>query len=65
MIELENKIIAVITEKHPVKSCDIYTAVSGSKIEYNRSIKALIKTGRIDRNKQHYFPVKDPATTSP
>ncbi|WP_081671412.1 PerC family transcriptional regulator [Tatumella ptyseos] len=65
MMELENRIIAVIVEKHPVKSCDIYAAVGGSKIQYNRAIKALIKTGRIDRDKQHYFPAEDPAATSP
>ncbi|WP_276971071.1 PerC family transcriptional regulator [Tatumella ptyseos] len=65
MMKLENRIIDVIAEKHPVKSCDIYAAVGGSKIAYNRAIKALIKTGRIDRNKQHYFPAEDPATTSP
>ena len=65
MMKLENRIIAVIAEKHPIKSCDIYAAVGGSKIAYNRAIKALIKTGRIDRNKQHYFPVEDPVTTSP
>ena len=64
-MELENRIIAVIAEKHLVKSCDIYAAVGGSKIAYNRAIKTLIKTGRIDSNKQHYFPAEDPATTSP
>ncbi|GAA0476447.1 hypothetical protein GCM10009413_10170 [Tatumella punctata] len=64
-MKLENKIIAVIAEKHPVKSCDIYAAVGGSKIQYNRAIKALIKTGRIDRDKQNYFPAEDPAATSP
>ena len=65
MMKLENRIIDVIAEKYPVKSCDIYAAVGGSKIAYNRAIKTLIKTGRIDRNKQHYFPAEDPATTSP
>ncbi|MEW6485129.1 MAG: PerC family transcriptional regulator [Pseudomonadota bacterium] len=65
MMKLENRIIAVITERHPVKSCDIYAAVGGSKIAYNRAIKALIKICRIDRNKQHYFPAEDPAVTSP
>ena len=64
-MELENRIIAVIAEKHPVKSCDIYAAVGGSQIEYNRAIKALIKTGRIDRDKQNYFPAEDPVATSP
>lgn len=29
-MELENRIITVIAEKHPVKSCDIYAAVGGA-----------------------------------
>lgn len=65
MMELENRINAVIAEKNPVKSCEIYAAVGGSKIQYNRAIKVLIKAGRIDRDKQHYFPTEDPTATSP
>jgi len=44
---------------------DIYAAVGGLKSQYNRAIKAQIKTGRIDCKKQHYFPAEEPATTSP
>ncbi len=50
-MELENRIIAVIAEKHPVKSYEIFAAVGGSKIEYSRTMKFLVKTGRIDRDK--------------